>query len=1079
MNQIKTRFKKVLLLLFTIAIPAFVFAQSKTVSISGKAIDNSTQSVIAGASVIVKGSSTGVVTNEKGEFNLSCNLGDKLEISFIGYDKVTETVKEGVTSYNFKLKSNSSQLTDVVVTALGIKKDKKIIGYSTQEVSAKDLTKAREPNAMNGLVGKVAGLNVGTSAELLGSPNIQLRGGVINLYVVDGVPITSDTWNINSDDIETYTVLKGPVASALYGYRGQNGAIVITTKKGTKSDKGVTVEYNNSTQYNNGFIALPRTQDLYGPGDHGKYSFVDGKGGGTNDNDYDVWGPKFEGQLIKQYDSPIDPITGERTATPWVARGKDNLKRFIQTGVLTSNNLAVSSSGDKYDLRVSYGQTYQKGIIPNTDLNTNSFNMTSTLKFNKRLTLDATLNYNRQYTKNIPDVNYGPNSVIYNITIWGGADWNIDDMKDYWQEGKEGVQSIYAEYQRYHNPYFMSYEWLRGHQKNDIYGYTSLNYKANDFIDLMFRTSISTYDIMRNEKMPFSAHPYGREEGKGDYREDKRSLFENNSEFIAKFKTNKLLNFIDVNGFVGGNIRSFSYNSSFATTDYLNVPNVYSFANSRNPVKVYNFKSDMAVQSYFSSVDFSLGKFANINATGRVDKSSALFAANNTFFYPSVNATTVLNNYIDLPSAINLLKLRASYAQVRGSGNFVSNTIGSTPGNSYPIGYGAQYSSVYGGPSYNNSSVYNVTPGYNNTSEARYTSSLIDGEIKPDNRVSQEVGVEAKLFGNKVNFDMAYFNYIDGLQIFSKEISQASGYSNYTLNATKTQKTGFEVTVGATPFKSKSGLTWQTMLNWSTFKETFTELPAGVQNLNTFFKVGSRTDEVYIKKFARTADGKIINDAGGRPIVMPVAQYAGNSNPDFILGFINKVDYKNVTLGFQFDGCFGGVMEDYVRKKTMQGGRHIETTEGALGDARYQDYLGIKSYIGEGVQVANGAAIQFDPVTGQITNYGDLTFANNSTATYAQDYTSRLNSIPEANMMSKTYLKLREVTLTYQLPAKFLKKSFIESASVSLVARNVLYFMKDKKFNDVDIDQFNNSQSGSSLQTPTTRSYGFNVNLTF
>ena len=212
---------------------------------------------------------------------------------------------------------------------------------------------------------------------------------------------------------------------------------------------------------------------------------------------------------------------------------------------------------------------------------------------------------------------------------------------------------------------------------------------------------------------------------------------------------------------------------------------------------------------------------------------------------------------------------------------------------------------------------------------------------------------------------------------------------------------------------------------------------------------------------------------------MPVAQYAGNSNPDFILGFINKVDYKNVTLGFQFDGCFGGVMEDYVRKKTMQGGRHIETTEGALGDARYQDYLGLKSYIGEGVQVANGAAIQFDPVTGLITNYGDLTFANNSTATYAQDYVSRLNSIPEANMMSKTYLKLREVTLTYQLPAKFLKKSFIESASVSLVARNVLYFMKDNKFNDVDIDQYNNSQSGSGLQTPTTRSYGFNLNLTF
>lgn len=1079
MKQLKHKFKKFLFLVVALVIPAIAFSQSKTVSISGKVVDSSDQSVIAGASVIIKGSTAGTATGNKGEFTLVCKVGDKIEVIFLGFENTTEIVKEGVSNYTFKLQPATNQLLDVVVTAMGIKKDKKIVGYSTQEVSGKDLVKAREPNAINSLVGKVAGLNVGASAEILGTPNIQLRGGSINLFVVDGVPITSDTWNINSDDIESYTILKGPVASALYGYRGQNGAILITTKKGTKDSKNVSVEYNSSTQFNKGFIALPKTQDEYGPGDHGKYSFTDGKGGGTNDNDYDIWGPKFEGQLIKQYDSPVDPVTGVRSSTPWIARGKDNLKRFIQTGILSTNNVSISSSGEKYDMRVSFGQAYQRGIIPNTDLNTSNFNMSSTLKFNKKLSLDATLNFSKQYTKNIPDVNYGPNSVIYNITIWGGADWNIDDMKDYWQEGKEGVQSIYAEYQRYHNPYFMSYEWLRSHNKNDVYGYTSLNYKANDFIDLTFRTSISSYDLLRTEKMPFSAHPYGREEGKGDYREDKRSLFDNNTEFIGKFKTNKLFDFLDITGFVGGNIRSFSYNSSFATTDYLNVPNVYSFSNSLNPVKLYNFKSDMTVQSYFSSVDFSLGKYANLNTSGRVDKSSALFTANNTFFYPSVNATTIVNNYFKLPKAFDLVKLRASYAQVRSSGNFVSNSIGSTPGNSYPIGYGTQYNSVYGGPSYSNSSVYNVRAGYNNTSEARFSSSLIDGDIKPDNRISKELGLEVALFNRKIKFDAAYFNYVDGLQIFSKDISQASGFSNYTLNATKTRKTGLEFSLGATMLKTKSGLTWETMLNWSNFKETYIELPKGVEALSTFYKVGSRTDEVYIKKFARTKEGKIINDAGGRPIVLPVAQYAGNANPDFIFGFINKIDYKNITLGFQFDGCIGGVMEDYVRKKTMQGGRHIETAEGALGVARYQDYLGVKSYVGEGVQVSNGTAITFDPVTGNITNYANLAYAINTTKTFAQDYVSRLNSIPEPNMMDKTYVKLREVTLSYKVPSQIFKKSFIQSASVSLVARNVLYFMKDNKFNDVDIDQYNNSQNGTSLQTPTTRSYGFNLNLTF
>jgi TonB-dependent SusC/RagA subfamily outer membrane receptor len=487
--------------------------------------------------------------------------------------------------------------------------------------------------------------------------------------VVDGVPINSDTWNISPDDIESYTVLKGPVASALYGYRGQNGAIIINTKKGTKDKRGYAVEFNSSTMVNKGFIALPKTQDLYGPGDHGQYKFVDGKGAGVNDNDYDIWGPRFDGQLIEQYDSPVDPVTGIRSKTPWVARGKDNLKRFIQAGILSTNNISVAASGEKYDLRFSVGQTYQRGLVPNTNLNTTNFNLASTLRFSKKLSLDANINFNKQYTDNIPDVNYGPNSVIYNITIWGAADWNIDDMKNYWQPGKEGVQSLYAEYQRYHNPYFMSYEWLRGHRKNDIYGYVTLNYKFNNNIELMGRSSITTYDLTRTEKMPFSAHPYGREGGQGDYREDKRSLFENNTEVMLRFKAPKIANFLGINGFAGANMRTFNYASSYITTDYLNVPNVYVFSNSRNPVKAYSFVSDMRVPSAFYSLDFALGKYANVNTTGRIDKLSALYPSNNTFFYPSVNVSTVVSDYVVFPAAISFLKLRGSYAQVRGGVN--------------------------------------------------------------------------------------------------------------------------------------------------------------------------------------------------------------------------------------------------------------------------------------------------------------------------------------------------------------------------------------------------------------------------
>lgn len=242
--------------------------------------------------------------------------------------------------------TDTGKVEEVVVTALGIKKEKKKLGYAVQEIAGADLVKAKEPNAVNSMVGRVAGLTIGQSAELLGTPNIVLRGSDIRrgqsvLFVVDGIPINSDAYNLGPDDIDKVTVLKGPAAAALYGYRGQNGAIVITTKKGSK--RGVSVEFNSSNMIENGFLTIPKVQDEYGPGDHGKYSFVDGKGGGLNDGDYDVWGPKFEGQMIQQYDG----------LKPWTARGANNLERFLRPGMVSSNNISVANSTEKTDVRFS------------------------------------------------------------------------------------------------------------------------------------------------------------------------------------------------------------------------------------------------------------------------------------------------------------------------------------------------------------------------------------------------------------------------------------------------------------------------------------------------------------------------------------------------------------------------------------------------------------------------------------------------------------------------------------------------------------------------------------------------------
>ena len=1058
--------RRVVTVMLLIALPFLSKAQKP---ISGKVVSSRDQSPVPGVSILVKGTKTGTTTNTEGLFSLIASKGDIIIISGIDI-KATEVEITETSTYTITADLDPKAMNEVVVTALGIRKETKRLGYSVQDVKGADLVKAREPNAINGLVGKVAGLSIGASSEILGRPQVLLRGNSLNFFVVDGVPINSDTWNISPDDIESYTVLKGPTAAALYGNRAVNGAIIINTKKGSRDKRGFAVEFNTSTMFEKGFNAFPKVQDEYGPGDHGRYAFVDGRGGGLNDGDYDIWGPKFEGQLIPQYDSPIDPVTGVRKGTPWVARGKDNLDRFIQVGLLTTNNIAVSASSEKSDLRFSLTHAYQRGIVPNTQLNSFNFNTSITHRFSDKLKFEANVNYNRQFTPNVPDVNYGPNSMIYNIVIWGGADWNIEDMKNYWQPGKEGIQQIYAEYQRYNNPWFLVKEWLRGHYKNDFYGYTTLSYKISKELEVLGRTSVTTYDLLRTEKFPYSTTSYGREEARGDYREDTRKLFENNTELLLKFNKNFFKD-ISVSAVAGGNVRNMRYNSSFVSTNYLNVPGIYTFANSRNPIVASNFSSEMLVTSAYGSLDLSYKNYININATVRTDKSSAIPGAK-PGTYPSVSVSTVVSDYVKLPAAISFFKLKASYANVRDGGT--SAYIGPS---SYPVGYGASYSTSYDGPTYNLvSKVYNTRLDYNNTSAAYYTDNLYD-DIQTAARTNYEAGFDIRFLKNRIGIDAVYFSYLDGPQIFRNPISQSTGYTALFINAAKYVTKGFEVSVNGNPMKTKN-FSWDVLFNWSTYKQTYQELPAdSILVGDIYVKKGDRLDLYQGRSYARTADGKIINDNGGRPIVYPKNQVFGYSNPDWVWGFINKFRYKSFSLTVQIDGRVGGTMENYLRRQTFRGGRHIETVEGTMGEARYQDYLGNKSWVGEGVKITSGTPI-YDPVTGLITNYKDLTFAPNDIKTFLQDYISRYNSTAEGNLMSKTFAKVREITLGYNIPGELLGKSFIRSATVSFVGRNLFYFA-DSKHKDVDIDQYPGSQNSSSLQTPTIKRYGVNINIVF
>ena len=1114
------------LLTLIIFLPAIGFASGpapgEAKDVVGQVVSETDKTPVAGVSIVIKGSKVGTSTNVEGKFSIRAKEGDVLVITDIGITRKEVTVGSQ-NDFEIQVATNSKNLNEVVVTATGIRKESKRLGYSIQTVDASKLTQAREADPINALKGNAAGLAVNINQEVGHAPDVIIRGENKPtdrpMFVVDGVPITSDTYNINSDDIETYTILKGPNAAALYGFQGKNGAIIINTKKGTAGKRGVVISFNNTTQFNQGFLAIPLYQDTYGPGDNGKYAYGGGGsspdsyfgngavGVGINDYDYDVWGPQFRGQLLPQYDGAYDvtksytttfadgsTYTGHVAPTPWVARGKDNLKQFLQTGLLQVNSISVSSSTEKTDMRFSFGNTYQRGIVPNTSLNNFNFTGSIVQRFTDKFSATAYINYSRQSSPNVPDVTYGPNSIIYNIIIWGGADWAMSDMRNLWQPGKTGLQQNYEEFYRYNNPYFMSYEWLRGHDQNNVYGYVSLNYKINENFDLQARPSISTYDMLNTEQLPYSGGAYGRGLRQGDYRTDSRFLFESNTDFQARYHKNEIAKFLDLSVLGGFNVRNLNFSSNFESTNYLNTPGIYSFSNSQGPLSGSSFNSSLLVLSAYYSVDLGYKTYVTANVTGRWDKSSSLPSNAGTYFYPSYNLATVVSDYVNMPKVISYFKLRASYAESKSGGTnpTFSANVSATPASQY----GYYWPSPYGGPTapaYQFSQPYTLQPTYSSQASAQFTDQTVNPNIVTENRQATEFGADIRFFENRLNFDITRYHYKNTL-IVNSGTSSSSGYSSYLTNGNIYTNDGWEFVVTGKPFINPNGWGWTITANVGSFKKVW----VSDANPDSWQHNGTRTDLVYGDAFVRTAEGQMVIDKTSglymrySDLGSAAQKIYGHSDPDWQWGVVNNVSYKSFSLRFQFDGMVGGVIEDYVRKKTLQGGRHIESTEGAFGVARPSDEANVAAYTGQGVNLDGPNGIQLDPITGVITNSKELTATQNTTKSQVQPFVTRMASIPDLDVISKTYAKLREVTLTYNVPMNILgKQNVIKGATISLVGRNLLYFFPSK-YKDIDVDQYsqatyNPNASGvystssftAGLQTPTTRSYGFNLNLTF
>ena len=1015
------------------------FAQTNgSITVTGTVVDEKGESII-GATVQVEGTTNGVITDIDGKYSVRVeNDKSTLRFSFVGLVPVVEQVK-GRRIINVVLKSDTEVLDEVVVTALGIKKEKKKLGYAVQDLDAPALTKIPAANTASNLTGKIAGLKVSNSPNLFDTPALLLRG-VAPVVVIDGVPVESATfWEVAPEDIESMCVLKGPAAAVLYGQMGQNGVIQITTKK---AKEAVKISVNSSTGFDTGMIANPSYQKKYGTGYQGQYRV-----GNSTDEFWGAWGPELDGRLLPQWNSPYD-ADGNRIAIPWIPRGKDNLKNMLRTGVVTNNNISVETKFDKGDFRISLSEMHQKGVFENTKLNSYTVNMSGGIQFSKKLRFDANINYNKIDSPNFPSVGYGRNSPIYSMILWAGANVDVRDLRNYWAPGLEGLQQrnfdIGPGYDNgsfdYNNPYFILYENLHGYHKNTAYGSASLKYDVTNELNITLRTGVNMNQLMEDYRTAYST-AYNRN---GNYSQSYKNDFQILTDLIAKY--DKKLGIFDVGAMLGFNARQYNDASHYAETDGLAVPGIYTLSNSMKPTTPTSSKRELAEYAVYGYLDLGWKNYLMLNLTARNQWSSTIPTfGKNSYLYPSAQLSTVVSEYIPMPEFISYLKLRGSYARV-----------------------GSAFSPYYFSP------VYSETGTWNNNLGLTSPEIIYSKDIKPSYSTGYEVGGELRLFNNRLGFDATYFYFIDGPQTYNQPISETSGYGAYCLNGLKTLRKGWELSITASPFRNERGFNWDLVLNLSSYRNYLHELPEG-QTQYGELKVGDRMDAIYGSAIMYAPEnseyaGQVIIGDNGNIQKDNIKQKLGYSNNDLMVGFSNNMSYGPVSLNFSFDACIGGKMLSQYNRYMWAGGRSLD-----IDDQERQNWYAGKEYIAEGVKVVSGE-LKRDGGGNVISD--TRKFAPNDIPTNYFDYVQNSKGyygIDECVLVDRSFLKLREVSLTYDL-TKHLTKTPIKGASVSLVGRNLFLITKSGL---VDPDQYNENTVWDNLQTPSFRNIGFNVNVTF
>jgi len=989
---------------------------------------------IVGASVTIKGSTRGTVTDADGNFSLDVQKGETIVISSVGFEEQEVLIGDNA-EINLTLKPGTNSLDEVVVTALGIKKERRKIAYASQEVKGVALEKAREPNVLSNLAGKIAGLSIQTKSTLFENPDVSLRGGP-TIVVIDGIPTNTDFWNINPDDIDNITVLKGTAATVLYGSLGINGAIMITTKKGKAGANGVEVTFNSTNQFQAGYLVIPETQTQYGMGWAGQYSYLDGRGGGLYDDYGYVYGPKLnQGVDIPQYNSPIDPATGLPTPLPWITRSSSNLKKFLRNEFLTTNNISIAGKNDKGEYRISFTHLYQMGQVPNTHLNSTTLSLAGSLKVSEKMRVEATVSYNKQYTPNYPVTGYGPDNYFYNIMLWMGPEVDINDMRKYWKPGKEGTEQQTYNYTWYNNPWFLAYERLRAYNRDAVVAQGNATYDFTKEFSALLRAGINVSNTGQDIRTPYSFINYGASKAPfGNYDISKSNQFRFVSDLLLTYKKKFLTDF-NATVSAGASTRYEQNSNLSSSTNGLSVPGLYNLANSMNPVTSTNFLMEKQVNSVLGYAELSYKNSVYLNLSGRNDWTSSLQKPNNSFFYPSVSLGVIVSEMVNLPSIISFLKLRGSWANI-------STDV----------------------DAYSTLPVYNTGIRWNNLPSLELPGSLIAPDLKPNKTISQEYGAEIRFLQNRIGLDFTYYTYKDEDFVVPVPISQASGYNQILLNGDVVNRKGIEVIIMGTPIK-KQDFRWDVTFNYSRNRKIQEEFHGG-DSIRNLVKVGGRTDVLGGWKWDRSPDGQIVYD-GGIPQYVNAYTSLGYYSPDWEFGINNAISYKNFNFSFQFDGRIGGMMINGIEAKLWEGGMHTASANKFRDDA----YNGQNTYIGDGVIVTSGS-VEYDAFGNLISD--TRKFAKNIVPVNYIDwiFATYTNGIGDAVLYKRSFVKLREVILGYSFSPKSLQKTPFKSVTLSLVGRNLLLFT-NVPFMDPD------GYTDYSLAEPSYRNIGVNINLKF